>query len=70
MQIFGYPVALALIFAISLLIFHHAPHHLSTHPGFKIPKAGRRPVKRAPGVPMMDEGIKIVEPIKVDQDVP
>jgi hypothetical protein len=28
-QIIGYPVALALIFGISLLIFHHAPHSKS-----------------------------------------
>ncbi len=33
-EIVGYPVALALVFAISLLIFHHAPHHKSTHKGF------------------------------------
>ena len=62
MQIYGYPVALALIFAISLLTFHYAPHHLSTHPGFKVPKAGRGPVKRASRAPMMEEGIKVVEP--------
>jgi hypothetical protein len=34
-EIVGYPVALALVFAISLLIFHHAPHDKSTHKGFK-----------------------------------
>jgi hypothetical protein len=28
-EIVGYPVALALVFAISLLTFHHAPHHLA-----------------------------------------
>jgi hypothetical protein len=28
-QIIGYPVALAIIFGISLLIFHHAPHSKS-----------------------------------------
>uniref|UniRef100_A0A7S1UZZ2 Uncharacterized protein n=1 Tax=Grammatophora oceanica TaxID=210454 RepID=A0A7S1UZZ2_9STRA len=28
-EIIGYPLALAVTFAISLLIFHHAPHHLS-----------------------------------------
>jgi hypothetical protein len=69
MQIYGYPVVLALIFAISLLIFHYAPHHLSTHPGFKLPKAGRRPMKQAPRVPVT-EGVINVEKIKVEQDVP
>jgi hypothetical protein len=71
MQIVGYPVVLALIFGISLLIFHHAPHHLSTHPGFKVPKAGRRPLKkRASGVPGMEGVLKVEEPIKVKQGVP
>jgi hypothetical protein len=28
-EIIGYPMALAAVFAISLLIFHHAPHHLA-----------------------------------------
>jgi hypothetical protein len=37
-EIIGYPVALGLVFAISLLIFHHAPHHLlPPRTAYKIP---------------------------------
>jgi hypothetical protein len=31
------PVALAVVFLISLAIWHHAPHGQSTHPGYKLP---------------------------------
>ena len=31
MQKYGYPIALAIVFAISLLIFHYAPHEKSVH---------------------------------------
>ena len=37
-QTIGYPLALAVIFAISLLLFHYAPHEKSTHKGFSLPK--------------------------------
>jgi hypothetical protein len=37
LEIFGYPFLMAALFAVSLLIWHHAPHDKSTHPGFKIP---------------------------------
>ena len=41
-EIVGYPVALALVFAISLLIFHHAPHHLAPRDKFTLPKMSTR----------------------------
>jgi hypothetical protein len=40
MEIYGYPVILAVIFAISLLIFHHAPHDKSAVKRFKLPQNG------------------------------
>jgi hypothetical protein len=39
----GYPVALAAIFLISLLIFHHAPHSQSKRNKFVLPKMQKRP---------------------------
>jgi len=41
-QIWGFPLVVAIVFFISLLTFHYAPHHKSTRRGFKLPKA---PVK-------------------------
>jgi hypothetical protein len=43
MEIYGYPVILAIIFAISLLIFHHAPHDKSLHKPFKLPQREQAP---------------------------
>ncbi|KAL3922819.1 MAG: hypothetical protein SGARI_006364, partial [Bacillariaceae sp.] len=44
-EIIGYPVALALVFAISLLIFHHAPHHLAPpRKKYSIPGMQRLPI--------------------------
>jgi len=37
-EIIGYPLALAIVFAISLLIFHYAPREKSTHRGFQLPQ--------------------------------
>mmetsp|Transcript_22900 Transcript_22900/g.64885 ORF Transcript_22900/g.64885 Transcript_22900/m.64885 type:complete len:112 (-) Transcript_22900:268-603(-) len=33
-----FPLVLAIVFGISLLVFHHAPHEKSKHKGFKLPK--------------------------------
>lgn len=44
-EIIGYPVALALIFTVSLLIFHHAPHHLvPPRKKYAIPGMQRLPI--------------------------
>lgn len=44
-EIIGYPTALALVFAISLLIFHHAPHHLAPpRKKYSIPGMQRLPI--------------------------
>lgn len=34
----GFPLALAVVFFLSLLTFHYAPHSSSKHPGFKLPQ--------------------------------
>ena len=52
MDIYGYPILLAAVFAVSLLIFHHAPHEKSVGktnvlpvrhrpPNFQVPNAGQ-----------------------------
>lgn len=43
-EIIGYPVALALVFAISLLIFHHAPHDLAPRKKYTLPGVTRLPM--------------------------
>ena len=44
-EIIGYPAALALVFAISLLLFHHAPHHLAPpRKKYTIPGMQRLPI--------------------------
>jgi hypothetical protein len=43
-EIIGYPVALAAVFAISLLIFHHAPHHLAPRKKYTLPGVTRLPM--------------------------
>jgi hypothetical protein len=37
-QIIQFPLVLAIVFGINLLIFHHAPHHLSKKRGFTLPQ--------------------------------
>jgi hypothetical protein len=44
METYGYPVILAVIFGISLLIFHHAPHDKSVNEGFKLPTRRTAPI--------------------------
>mmetsp|Transcript_22645 Transcript_22645/g.63145 ORF Transcript_22645/g.63145 Transcript_22645/m.63145 type:complete len:113 (+) Transcript_22645:317-655(+) len=44
-----FPLILAIIFAISLLVFHHAPHDKSKREGFKLPQS-RAPLQEG-GVP-------------------
>lgn len=39
-EIIGFPLVLALVFFVSLLTFHYAPHSKSTHRGFKLPQKG------------------------------
>ena len=46
-DILGFPIIVAIVFGISLLVFHHAPHHLSTHEGFRLPQ-NRRVYHHAP----------------------
>jgi hypothetical protein len=43
-QILGFPVALAVVFFISFLTFHYAPHSKSRHPGFKLPRKNVPPM--------------------------
>jgi hypothetical protein len=52
MELFGFPMALALVFFLSLLTFHYAPHALSMHKGFQLPE------KNAP----------IVEPVTITKE--
>lgn len=61
MQKYGYPVILALLFAISLLIFHHAPHEKSTHPGFQLPQQQQQRIK--------NENPEMAELIKRNQEM-
>jgi hypothetical protein len=51
-EIIGYPLALALIFAVSLLLFHHAPHHLlQPREKYSIPGIQRLPILQKNGKP-------------------
>ena len=61
MQTYGYPIILALLFAISLLIFHHAPHDKSTHPGFQLPQQQQQKIK--------NENPEMAELIKRNQEM-
>lgn len=55
-QIIGYPVALAIIFGISLLIFHHAPHSKSVgRKHFEINAAKKHKIKLPPIVQAAEE---------------
>ncbi|KAG7373048.1 hypothetical protein IV203_033772 [Nitzschia inconspicua] len=52
-EIIGYPLALAIVFAISLLIFHHAPHHLMPpRKKYSIPGMQRLPMFQKDGKPI------------------
>ena len=44
-QIFGFPIALGIVFFISLLTFHYAPHSKSRHAGFKLPRKNVPPIE-------------------------
>jgi hypothetical protein len=43
-EIIGYPVALALVFGISLVIFHHAAQHMPARKKYSIPGMQRLPI--------------------------
>lgn len=67
-EIIGYPLALATVFAISLLIFHHAPNHLLpprqkyTLPGIqRLPIFDRRRSNHSPGPLHRHPAAKIAE---------
>lgn len=59
LEFIGYPLALAIIFLISLLIFHHAPHDLSKQPKRKFSLPKHRP-------PMQQENVLVQD--KEDKD--
>ena len=61
MQIIGYPVILALLFAISLLIFHYAPHSKSNTPKFELPKKQQEQI-------VNDIGPDMLKQIKLNQE--
>jgi hypothetical protein len=62
----GYPVALAIVFGISLLLFHHAPHHLlPPRKKYSIPGIKRLPIFRMndkPTPPMNGQPVAKVTP--------
>ena len=55
-EVFGYPVFLAICFAISLLIFHYAPHDKSVQPRgkFSVPKRQQQQYR-----PVVQENSKV-----------
>jgi hypothetical protein len=61
-EIFCYPFLLATIFAVSLLIWHHAPHDQSTHPGFKMPRPRPPTLQTKPKVQYVEE----MEPLETE----
>jgi hypothetical protein len=51
-EVIGYPLAMAAVFAISLLLFHHAPHHLlPPRKKYSIPGIQRLPLFQKNGHP-------------------
>ena len=58
-EIVGYPLALAIVFGISLLLFHHAPHHLSKkHHKFTLP----RKEEQQPNIQVMETNSETTPP--------
>jgi hypothetical protein len=56
-SVFGYPIFVAVCFAISLLIFHYAPHDKSVQPRgkFSLPKRNMAPQNAAPPQTLQEE---------------
>ena len=65
-----FPLILCVVFFISLLTFHYAPHSKSTHPGFKLPQ--RKPFydaiprkERKQPTPLPEE--KVIKEADIDE---
>jgi hypothetical protein len=73
-DVLGFPLVLAVIFFISLLTFHYAPHNLSTHKGFKLPQRGQAPVPNHESIPRKQEKVPpppiVEEKPEVEQQTP
>jgi hypothetical protein len=72
-QKYGYPIVLAIVFAISLLTFHYAPHHNSKHKPFVLPqhkqmhkREERIPQQTAEDVPPLEADLS---PQEKDQEL-
>ncbi len=52
-DILGFPLVLSLVFFLSLLTFHYAPHSKSTRPKFELPQRNQ---------PIFDQGTVVKEP--------
>ena len=68
-QKYGYPVVLAIIFAISLLTFHYAPHHMSKHKPFVLPQHKEMHGRAQRGAEKVAEQVKVPPVEKPDSVV-